>query len=351
MYAILFAITSLLGQSETAPADAQGVVAHVQRNFDAFRALPGLYLSYLMTYEHQRGDNQFTEPRVEAVNVYTGENVFAEVKTSTEERRAAWNGLIGTESHQAVRPSYRIRPETGTWAVGMQYYADALFYPIGRARIEDPDKRPPWPPYYKGPDYWLPSGFERNPDRYRVLPQRETTDGADCVVLDWAGRDRIWLDPALGYAIRKREFQWPSGTMRDRLVSRDFQHMAENLWLPREIVHEQFCTADDPPAMKNLVSGIRTIRVSEMRVEAAPESTFIVEVPEGAVVNDMVRHIFYERVNPGDDPIARAEAEVRRQLGQSSWLSSWVTWLVAGVIALAVGLLAYRRFFAFQSPT
>jgi hypothetical protein len=231
----------------------------------------------------------------------------------------------------------------------MQYYADAMFYPIGRARIEDPEKRPPWPPYYKGQDYWLPTGFKRNRDRYRLLAQREAVDGADCVVLDWPGRDRIWLDPALGYAIRKREFQWTSGTMRDRLVSRDFQVVAENLWLPRAIVHEQFCTADDRPSMKNLVSGIRTIRVSEIRVEAAPEDTFIVAVPEGAAVNDMVRNIFYESVAPGDDPIARAEAEVRRQLGHTSWLTSWVTWLVAAGIALAVGLLVYRRFFAIQS--
>jgi hypothetical protein len=97
----------------------------------------------------------------------------------------------------------------------------------------------------------LPDLLERWP--YAVAEKTEQIDGAACVVLDGNmecelpadGRvarkrisDRIWLDPKLGLAIRKRESR--IGGQLVRAVNTDFAEVLPGFWLPKRSRTEAF---------------------------------------------------------------------------------------------------------------
>lgn len=354
MQNVAIAVVFLAWQGSESVPTVSEITSAMEQNYAKFRSLSGITISYTMLYEHRLGHKQFTEPRVEVVNARSAEKVYGHVKFPgrdseiREERYGAWNESVGTDLilmyGNAPLSSYKIRPHASPTALNIQYYSDRLFYPEGRAKTEIPDSPIPVPGFDGGPDYWLPEALSRNAVEYHVLPQRQTIDGAECLVLERPKRDRLWLDPALGYAIRRRDFRRPDGTLRDRVLLKNFAEAAPALWLPQLIVHEQYCGPGDPPDLQNKVSGVRTLQVNELKVAPLPDEQFIVPIPEGARVSDMVRNINYDVVRPGDDPIARAEAEVRRQLsGGRTW--PWVVGIAAGVsvIVAAWGVFVYRR--------
>jgi hypothetical protein len=318
------------------------IIAKLGANHQAFRSLAALDVSYTLSYRHLRGHVQNNEPMIECRLTRDQDDVYASVRYSEgREWTAAWNGTIGTVHHGSNYTIFEVAPPL---VFDLQYYVDDLLYPDGHARVEDPEGIVQVPGVTGGPDYWIPDALERNHDKYRVLPNRETWDGAECLVLEWAGRDRLWIDPALGYAIRRREFRRTDGVMRDRVFFRDFQIVSDELWLPRLIEREQYCSKEDPRSLQNQVSGVRTLRVQSLEIVTVPEHDFIVDVPPGVHVHDNVRGIVYDALGPGEDPIAEAEATVRRQLNPGPW--RYVGWGVAGVVVLVIAIVGYRLWLA-----
>ena len=64
----------------------------------------------------------------------------------------------------------------------------------------------------------------------RVRSLIEDTHGVACVVAELADRDRLWLDPARGFVIVRRETNGP--VVRIRYENSDFHEAAPKVWLP-----------------------------------------------------------------------------------------------------------------------
>lgn len=71
---------------------------------------------------------------------------------------------------------------------------------------------------------------------YVVAPLQELHDGRWCHVLEFPGRDRLWLDCERNCTLMGREiFDKRSGAVLDRIESREHREAEPGIWIPREI--------------------------------------------------------------------------------------------------------------------
>jgi hypothetical protein len=75
---------------------------------------------------------------------------------------------------------------------------------------------------------------------YKVLPTMEAVDGQLCYVVDLAGRDRLWVDPQLGFALRQRIKLESPGTDKTPYKSHhytlsDYTEAAPGVWVPKKV--------------------------------------------------------------------------------------------------------------------
>ncbi|MDO5552905.1 MAG: hypothetical protein Q4G68_04010 [Planctomycetia bacterium] len=74
-----------------------------------------------------------------------------------------------------------------------------------------------------------------NQGAYTTGPATEEVDGAACRVIRREGYDSIWVDPACGYAIRKRIIFQDQGKHKKTVVlNKDFREVRPGLYLPME---------------------------------------------------------------------------------------------------------------------
>jgi hypothetical protein len=92
--------------------------------------------------------------------------------------------------------------------------------------------------------FWFPKNFDLY-SKCRILPIEEIIDGTPCIVVesDWKRMsmkdvdvhviDRIWFDPAVGFAPRKWK-QRVNESLESVRTNSDFEEMAPGCWLPWE---------------------------------------------------------------------------------------------------------------------
>lgn len=112
-----------------------------------------------------------------------------------------------------------------TWKVRMPIILEC----IGWWPPDDPTKFP-------GPDhpFLIHQAIEQG--KYQVLPQQEVIDGAPCHVIAYGDVDRMWLDPAIGFGIRRRKKRigaTPSHYVQFELS--DYRQESPQVWFPRRI--------------------------------------------------------------------------------------------------------------------
>jgi hypothetical protein len=113
----------------------------------------------------------------------------------------------------------------------------------------------------------------------RVRPLQEQVDGAWCCVVERPGVDTLWLDPALGFMMRRRE--WLHGhrvaPARDYELS-GYRPMGPGIWLPWQVRRVSYKapgeTAGGPPevAVDTIATVVRAEvnRVSDAEFRWAP---------------------------------------------------------------------------------
>ena len=129
----------------------------------------------------------------------------------------------------------------------------------------------------------------KNP-HYSLHDQMEPVNGRPCYVVQHPGVDRLWLDPAIGFAIRKREFYDEVGMTMVRRSATAFQrydvfdaagqHRA--IWLPTHIAVE-YRTGDtlrDEPVFLTTAD----FRVESLSVNDVQESDLSFTPPAGTLV-------------------------------------------------------------------
>lgn len=165
-----------------------------------------------------------------------------------------------------------------------------------------------------------------------VRPRLETVSGRACHVLEWVGRDALWLDAERGCAVLRREKRDADGALQFRYELGDHREHAPNLWLPRWIVREDFAPPSDKAA--------RTVRMEILSTsvgQLAP-AAFEFSAPPGAIQ--------FQREDP--DGSLRQVVDGGQELldGQAQWIgrvhprterrSLSLLWLACGVALLAV---------------
>lgn len=79
----------------------------------------------------------------------------------------------------------------------------------------------------------LPEIMEVTP--FTIKGEREMVDGAACLLLESPGFQRLWLDPKLGYAARRREVLDGDQPLMDVQAS-DFAEVVSDVWMPRRVI-------------------------------------------------------------------------------------------------------------------
>ncbi len=122
----------------------------------------------------------------------------------------------------------------------------------------------------------------------RVSPDQGSVDGHPCRVIELAAGDaivdRIWVDPALGFAVRRREKYEPgSGQPRVRYELSDHREVGLGIWLPWRIRRTSFepGKAGDPPTAREV-----TALVEHSAVNHVAPSAFKFVPPPGTLTQD-----------------------------------------------------------------
>lgn len=118
-------------------------------------------------------------------------------------------------------------------------------------------------------------------------PRWENINKARCVVVGAANRQICWLDPAIGYALRKMEFFDPaSGGRIGRYENLDFNEIAPGIWLPTTCWFD-WCGSPSLPERYRGKPMVRYIyRVHKISINDVPDSLFHLDVRPGMRVVD-----------------------------------------------------------------
>lgn len=134
---------------------------------------------------------------------------------------------------------------------------------------------------------------------YRVLPETEEVNGAPCHVVVAEGFDKIWVDPELGCAVRKRERYFSPETpyLVTRETHTDFVQSG-GIWVPKTVVEDVFSPLSNPKEYWNKQYLEVTLRVSEIAINGVADDDFKLLLPAGSYVEDRTAGRLYEV--PGD---------------------------------------------------
>lgn len=199
---------------------------------------------------------------------------------------------------------------------------------------------------------FLPESLERDAARYRITSQTEDIDGASCILVERAGVDRIWVDPSLGFVVRKRELffgpDFPAQTLDRITYNRDFVEAKPGLWLPKTQVIDYF---PNPKYEKQEIWGKLTCRTtmisSRIEFDRLGDDFFAIEVPKGTNVNDLVRGKLYVAEDEADEPFAGAIHFAKHRDSATKHAATQKTPVIVmlnlAALAILSGYFLYRR--------
>lgn len=185
---------------------------------------------------------------------------------------------------------------------------------------------------------WLPQAFAK---RNYQSGKSVAVDGHTCVVLVAAGSDKLWLDPELAFALRRREIYFPNGRIKGRYHFKDFKDVGEQLWLPMLIAWEFF-----PDDGKLDPQWTKETRVSRLDIgKQIDRKLMAFEFPVGTTVNDKIENKQYVVGAGGKEYFEKSISELRQKRRLLSTVS-WTTLAIIGVNVLLGSVLlvmVYRR--------
>lgn len=193
-------------------------------------------------------------------------------------------------------------------------------------------------------EFHLPGCILADQPEWTTTADSESIDGFSCVVIQNEEKDKIWLDPKLGYACRRREMKDDLGRPVREWQHSDFKEFVPGLWLPKKQTHIFFFTADSPKLV-----GTPRLREKNRLVKASfallQDTLFDVPIPEeNGIVIDTIRDVTYE-LHPhemsNDELIHRAISKARIiRTANRRWQPGAIAW---GILTLTAGLTLYHH--------
>jgi hypothetical protein len=206
--------------------------------------------------------------------------------------------------------------------------------------LADPDIRHVAEQFTNQP--FLPREVIDHESSYHVAPELQQVDGAWCHVLERPGADRIWIDPAQGFVVRRRELNWGPGLPRSRIVeNREFRQVKPGLWLPWKQVITYF---PNPKFESASVVGRpafrQTLTVKRAEFDTLTDDFFKITIPAGVHVSDIVRGMTYYTQSATDEPFDQA---IRFAASKTSRWGLYVGYLIGISAALLAALVFWNR--------
>ncbi len=201
---------------------------------------------------------------------------------------------------------------------------------------------------------WLPKLMPYALDapqlQWTVHPTLDVVDGAECHVLVSSDRQRIWVDPAIGFAMRFREqyepvknlpeHEWP---LLVRYFYSQFERTAAGVHLPSKNEIVAYHSSSSPRSVWNQPKFYTVHNVRRLAVgREVHDDLFSFELPPGTEVLDEVRDRFY-RVGAFGEELDRLVGQGREELAQSRFEGRiWILLVNATVVMLLALLCGYR---------
>lgn len=191
---------------------------------------------------------------------------------------------------------------------------------------------------------FLPAYLQENQSKYRILSEQQAVDGAACWVLEYPGMDKIWLDPARAYAVRRRIYHWgPGEPRRFEIVNSDFKEFLPGLWLPQAQVVEQYAKiAYEDRSIWDKPTCRLHYQLVAMEFGDIPDDLFCPDVLPGMTIYDGVRDIQYRIAAKGEDPFEGPIAAAQK-FERMRRIAMFVVGLVFLVVIVFVALRKGRR--------
>jgi outer membrane lipoprotein-sorting protein len=195
---------------------------------------------------------------------------------------------------------------------------------------------------------FLPDFLSRNISKYSVLPEKETIDGTPCRVVEWKGKDRIWVDEAT-LVIRRRKYSWNSNTSaRIDITNFDFQEVKPGLSLPFRQIATIYFDPSITPKLADKVRFVATYIVEDIKFDSLDDNFFEIALPTGTAVFDAPRGFTYVVSDSSSDPftasITKAKSELLGTSGSGRMMSRWLIGLNIAVAIGGIGFWLFRRF-------
>jgi hypothetical protein len=178
-----------------------------------------------------------------------------------------------------------------------------------------------WYPHCLRPD-------NRKPD-FVVLPNQEQIEGAWCHVVDCGGNQKLWVDPQLGFALRRKQRYKPGGARLADYSFSKFSEPVKGLWLPT--VWARVTIPGDDDLNKSELEML--VEVKALSVNQVADRDFDLVLPPGTMVSGLGKGFV-----TGGDKTQLLDLAVGDllQKEKSRSLRAWLT--INGL--LAVGLAA-----------
>lgn len=266
---------------------------------------------------------------------------------SVEEEYIAWrDGITAKKRRDGVTLLPNLMPECFntcpyTQSLFVDCYRDMKF--TSPTHQTDPEIEGPSDEMF----YTLPRIVVENRAKYRVRPALELVDGHPCHVLEWPGRDVVWVDDQRGFVPLRRKFSLDEKHPAHEWFNRDLVRQSPGFWVPMSQVNNRYVFPDYPlDERPNSVKRRYTTRVLKIDFTERPDEFFQVPVAkdERVLVSDQVRGLTYIRHPDGSDPLKGVLEDLRYQ-GQHRPGGSPLFLLVNGVIlaAIALGVVLHRQ--------
>ena len=218
----------------------------------------------------------------------------------------------GTPNHAVVAPFELGRNSYHNWYL-FQYYGVVPFRYIaesnGVSYKDVLDRIHDTPELDTLKNSLLPD-IKNNQSKYTVLNEQEEVEGHLCWAIEWPQMDKIWIDPRISGAIRKRIVHWSeSGPIKSVIVNSDYREVQDGLFLPfrQEVtnfvgpemeLHQSLWRKDH----SYFVYKVDSIQLGSF--DAVAETFFDIKLPVGASVYDVRQDMHYTIWDPSVDPFA-----------------------------------------------
>jgi tetratricopeptide (TPR) repeat protein len=115
------------------------------------------------------------------------------------------------------------------------------------------------------PMFLLPQWLHENTAKYQVRAELEPIDGHLCHVVEWPGRDVVWVDAAAGFSVRRRIVRSPSGAVVVELSGWGYREMRPGVWIPLRFDSVNYNAEDAPARYRGKVAKTINMTLLEAR--------------------------------------------------------------------------------------